>query len=179
MTASSAPNRADVMDILKDDKSVTYGVDEASRHLTFVLSARQTNCVNGLGGNHHGSTPRLFHAFVRFRPLMQPRHYLSDAAGVVAPDQADLGGALAEGLEAHQVVGVDHPAGELSGLQTVVSHSARRAARKTADDSHTPSLTPPSSSPPSSSRTPFVVGWWLRCTCVCAAGRSTGAGRDR
>lgn len=65
MTASSAPNRADVMDILKDDKSVTYGVDEASRHLTFVLSLRQTNCVNGLGGDHHGSTPRLFHAILR------------------------------------------------------------------------------------------------------------------
>ena len=68
MTASSALNRADVMDILKDDKSVTYGVDEASRHLTFVLSARQTNCVNGLGGDHHCSTPRLLHAFVRFLP---------------------------------------------------------------------------------------------------------------
>ena len=101
MTASSAPNRADVMDILKDDKSVTYGVDEASRHLTFVLSLRQTNCVNHLGGDHHGSRPRLLHAFVRFLPLMQPRHHLPDAAGVVAPDEADLGSALAEGLEAH------------------------------------------------------------------------------
>ena len=89
------------MDILKDDKSVTYGVDEASRHLTFVLSARQANCVNGLGGNHHGSTPRLFHAFVLLHTLMQPRHYLLDAVGVVAPDEADLGSALAEGLEAH------------------------------------------------------------------------------
>ena len=56
------------MDILKDDKSVTYGVDEASRHLTFVLSLRQTNCVNCLGGDHHCSTPRLLHAFVRFLP---------------------------------------------------------------------------------------------------------------
>lgn len=101
MTASSAPNRADVMDILKDDKSVTYGVDEASRHLTFVLSPRQTNCVNCLGGDHHGSTPRLLHASVRLRPLMQPRHRLPDTAGVVAPDEADLGGALAEGLKAH------------------------------------------------------------------------------
>lgn len=45
MTASSAPNRADVMDILKDDKSVTYGVDEASRHLTFVLSPKQAGSV--------------------------------------------------------------------------------------------------------------------------------------
>ena len=34
---------------------------------------------------------------------MQPRHYLSDATGVVALDEADLGSALAEGLEAHQV----------------------------------------------------------------------------
>lgn len=32
---------------------------------------------------------------------MQPRHHLPDATGVVAPDEADLGGALAEGLEAH------------------------------------------------------------------------------
>ena len=32
MTASSAPKRLGVMDILKDDKSVTHGVDEASRH---------------------------------------------------------------------------------------------------------------------------------------------------
>ena len=44
---------------------------------------------------------------------MQPRRYLSDAVGVVAPDEADLGGALADGLRAHQVVRVDHPAGEL------------------------------------------------------------------
>ena len=44
---------------------------------------------------------------------MQPRHYLSDATGVVAPDEADLGSALAEGLETHQVVRVDHPAGDL------------------------------------------------------------------
>lgn len=56
MTASSAPNRADLTDILKDNKSVTYGVDEASRHLTFVLLLRQTNCVIGFGGHHHGST---------------------------------------------------------------------------------------------------------------------------
>ena len=34
-------------------------------------------------------------------PPMQARHHLSDTAGDVAPDQADLGGALAEGLEAH------------------------------------------------------------------------------
>lgn len=32
---------------------------------------------------------------------MQPRHYLSDAADVVAPDEADLGGALTERLETH------------------------------------------------------------------------------
>ena len=89
------------MDILKDDKSVTYGVDEASRHLTFVLSPRQAGNINCLDGYHHDSTPRLLHAFVRLRPLMQPRHYLPDTAGVVAPDEADLGGALAEGLEAH------------------------------------------------------------------------------
>ena len=36
-----------------------------------------------------------------FTPLMQPRHHLPDATGVVSPDEADLGGALAEGLEAH------------------------------------------------------------------------------
>ena len=119
------------MDILKDNKSVTYGVDEASRHLTFVLSLRQTNCVNCLGGDHHGSTLRLLHAFVRFRPFMQPRHYLSDAAGVVAPDEADLGGALAEGLEAHQVVGVDHPAGELPDRpdRHVPQHPHRQAGQ--------------------------------------------------
>ena len=40
----------------------------------------------------------LLHAFVGFRPLMQPRHHLSDAAGVVAPDEADLGSALTERL---------------------------------------------------------------------------------
>ena len=51
MTAGSAPDRTDLMDILKDNKSVTYGVDEASRHLMFVLSPRQTNCVNCLGGD--------------------------------------------------------------------------------------------------------------------------------
>ena len=31
-------------------------------------------------------------------PLMRPRHCLSDAAGVVAPDEADLGSALTERL---------------------------------------------------------------------------------
>ena len=50
---------------------------------------------------------------ISLHPLMQPRHHLSDTAGVVAPDQADLGSALSEGLRAHRVVRVDHPAGEL------------------------------------------------------------------
>lgn len=64
-------------------------------------------------------------------PLMQPRHYLSDAAGVVAPDEADLGGALAEGLEAHQVVRVDHPAGELPDRpdRHVPQHPHRQAGQ--------------------------------------------------
>ena len=64
-------------------------------------------------------------------PLMQPRHYLPDAAGVVAPDEADLGGALAEGLEAHQVVRVDHPAGELPDRpdRHVPQHPHRQAGQ--------------------------------------------------
>ena len=180
MTERSAPNRADVMDILKDDKSVTYGVDEASRHLTFVLSPRQTNCVNRLGGDHHGST-----VWLSSMPpcASSPSCSLGTTSLtlLVSSRQTRLTSAAHGGRSAGAPGGGggDHSAGELSGLQTGMSHSARRPARKTSGDSHTPSLTPPSSSLPSSSRTPFAVGWWLRCTCVCAAGRSTGAGRDR
>ena len=60
-------------------------------------------------------------------PLMQPRHHLPDAAGVVAPDEADLGGALAEGLEAHQVVGATTQLLSCQTGQTGMSHGTRTA----------------------------------------------------
>ena len=73
MTASSAPKRLGVMDILKDDKSVTHGVDEASRHHDVcAILLRQTDCVNCFGSTGHGSTLRPLHASVRLHPSCNP-----------------------------------------------------------------------------------------------------------